>query len=211
MALVEKFETLGIGTGKVPSKEIQDPQARAALENAIKEGEKAINAKIETLGAEGQHSWAYNLKYGNYGNDYLLRAAIGKQGLGANVPEESLYPMAHNDSSGEKLSGANSYVIHFDKDQFPPVDAFWSITIYDSVTRLLVPNEINRYAISDRSKAEYNEDGSLDIFIQRDKPDKETNWLPAPEGNFYLVLRLYNPQKTILDNKYEYPKIEKVA
>ncbi len=207
--LVELFQRVGVGAGKAPSKELQDEKLRAILTQAVVEGEKEIDDRVASLGNQDKSSWSYNLKTGNYGDDYLLRAAIAKQGLGANVPEESLYPMAHVDSSGKKLSGEHAYTIHF--DTLPPVDGFWSLTLYDSTTRLLVPNAISRYALSDRSNMQYNEDGSLDISVQHTRPAKDANWLPTPKGEFYLVLRQYMPKKAILEGTYEYPLIKRNA
>ncbi len=206
--LVELFSSIGVGPGKQPSNEVQDAKLRTILEQAVVEGEQEIDAKITALAKEGKNGWSYNLKTGNYGDDYLLRAAMAKQGFGANVPQESLYPLSYIDSTGQTLSGKHNYVIHF--DTLPPVDGFWSVTVYDKKTRLLSPNALNRYALSDRSSMDYNKDGSLDIFIQHSRPEKESNWLPVPEGEFYLVLRQYMPKQAILDNTYEYPLIKRV-
>ena len=204
---VELFKLVGVGPGKMPSKELQDEKLKAILSQAVIEGEKEIDEKIATFSTQVKNGWYYDLKTGIYGDDYLFRAAIAKQGFGANVAQESLYPMAYVDATGKTLSGVHSYTIHFDK--LPPVDAFWSLTIYDVKTRGLVPNTLKRYALSDRSKMSFNKDGSLDIVVQRTKPEKESNWLPAPQGEFYLVLRQYMPQKAILDDTYEYPLIKR--
>jgi DNA sulfur modification protein DndE len=150
---------------------------------------------------------------GNYGTDYLMRAAIAKYGLFANSPEEAVYPVAFTDSQGQNLTGANKYVIHFDKGQTPPVNAFWSLTMYNNAS-YLADNPINRYAIGDRTPGlVYNEDGSLDIYIQHESPgkDRESNWLPAPEDEFNLTLRLYAPQDQILKGEYQYPPVQRVA
>ncbi len=206
--LLEKFATIGIAQGKKPSEEITDPQLKAILNNAIQEGEKQINKKINALAAP-KNGWGYDFKTGNYGNDFLLRAAIAKQGLGANIPAEALYAAAFVDNTGLPLVGSKRYTIHFDKDQIPPVNAFWSLTLYDSKTKQLVANPLNRYAIGDRSEfVTYNDDGSLDIYIQNAAPEaKESNWLPSPKENFYLILRMYMPKKEVLNDTYNYPSI----
>lgn len=239
--LLKRFETLGVGADKIPaldmiSKLVANIKAltmakkgtddRTAAETTVKESKKLqeiftqasalaeqeIDNKIASLGTESKHGWSYNLKMGTYGDDYLLRAAVAKTGLGANVPAEAMYALAYTDSAGDPLSGARHYMIHFNKDQLPPVDAFWSLTIYDGKTRLLVSNPINRYSISDRSKqVQYNKDGSLDIYVQHEKPAKASNWLPAPKGDFYLALRMYMPQEPILTNMYDYPLVKPVV
>ncbi len=145
--LVELFQRLGIGQDKEPSKELQDQKLRVLLEQAVAAGEKEID---QAIAAQDKKGWSYNLTTGTYGDNYLLRAAVAKQGLGANVPQEALYPMVFTDSAGQPLSGEHTYAIHF--DTAPPVDAFWSLTLYDANTRLLVPNVLNRYSLSDRSK-----------------------------------------------------------
>lgn len=208
-ARVASFKKIGVGPGKVPSKNITDEKQRNLLIKGIKAAEKAIDKKIVSMGTTYNTSWLTNLDLGRYGTDYLLRAAISKQGLGANVPEESVYSLAYVDREGDPLLGEHAYVVHF--SELPPVDAFWSLTMYDSRTKLLVPNDQNRYAISDRSEVTYNDDGSLDVYVQQSKPENATNWLPAPDGKFYLVLRMYMPKETILDGTYNYPEVTRVT
>jgi hypothetical protein len=220
-AVVTKFETIGIGPGMMPSTQTNET-IRQALENGIAEGEKIINARLRVLGAV-VNGWdiigmvvnGSNITndVGNFGTDYLLRAAVAKYGLFANSPEEAVYPGTFTDSQGQNLTGTNKYVIHFDKDQTPPVNAFWSLTMYNNAS-YLADNPINRYAIGDRTPGlVYNEDGSLDIYIQHDSPgpDKESNWLPAPAGDFSLNMRLYNPQDPVLNGEYQYPHLQRVT
>jgi hypothetical protein len=217
-AVVTKFETIGIGPGMMPST-LTNETIRQALENGIAEGEKIINARLRVLGAV-VNGWdiigmvvnGSNITndVGNFGTDYLLRAAVAKYGLFANSPVEAVYPGTFTDSQGQNLTGANKYVIHFDKGQTPPVNAFWSLTMYNNAS-YLADNPINRYAIGDRTPGlVYNEDGSLDIYIQHDSPgpDKESNWLPAPAGDFSLNMRLYNPQDSVLKGEYQYPPLQ---
>jgi hypothetical protein len=220
-AVLAQFETIGIGPGMIPSTQTNET-IRQALEHGITEGEKIINARLRVLGAD-VNGWdilgmvvnGSNITndVGNFDTDYLLRAAVAKYGLFANSPVEAVYPGTYTDSQGQNLTGANKYVIHFDKGQTPPVNAFWSLTMYNNAS-YLVDNPINRYAIGDRSPGlKYNEDGSLDIYIQHDNPgpDKESNWLPAPEGEFNLNLRLYAPQDPILNGEYQYPPLQRVT
>lgn len=220
-AVIVKFKTIGIGPGMTPSTQTNET-IRQALENGIAEGEKIINARLRVLGAD-VNGWdimgmvvnGSNISndVGNFGTDYLLRAAVAKFGLFANSPVEALYPGTFTDSQGQNLTGANKYVIHFEKGQTPPVNAFWSLTMYNNAS-YLVDNPINRYTIGDRTPGlKYNEDGSLDIYIQHDNPgpDKESNWLPAPAGDFNLTMRLYNPQDSVLNGEYQYPPVQRVT
>jgi hypothetical protein len=206
--VLAKFATIGIGPGLTPS-DTKNDTIRAALENGIAEGEKIIDAKVQNLGMK-VNGWLVNLDAGNYGTNYLLRAAVAKFGLGANSPEEAVYPSTFTDNQGQKLTGTNNYLIHFDKGQTPPVNAFWSITLYNNKS-YLAENPINRYSISQYTEGlKYNPDGSLDIYIQHESPgaDKESNWLPSPSGEFNLVLREYNPQDAILKGEYQITPVQ---
>jgi hypothetical protein len=221
--VVTKFETIGIGPGKMPSVQITNDTVRKALENGIVEGEKLIDAKARELGTTvngwdilgltiSEEGGEGKIELGDYGTDYLLRTSIAKFGLFANSPEEAVYPTALTDNQGQNLTGMHNYVIHFDKGQTPPVNAFWSLTLYNNAS-YLADNPINRYAIGDRTPGlKYNDDGSLDIYIQHDSPgaDKESNWLPSPSGDFSLNLRTYVPQDAILKGEYHYPPIQRV-
>ena len=173
-----------------------------------------IHERVKNLG-KNVNGWQVNLELGRYGTDYLLRAAIASSAIGANVPEEAVYPITLKDVDGKLLSGANKYVIHFNKDQFPPVKklGFWSVTLYNDIL-YLSDNPLNRYLIGDRTEGlKYNNDGSLDIYIQNENPgkDKESNWLPAPTGNFVLTMRMYMPQESILNGEYRPPPVQRVV
>lgn len=149
---------------------------------------------------------------GNYGTNYEFRALIAFVGLGANLAADAVYPTASLDSDGNPIMGNNKYVLHFDKDQLPPVKAFWLLMAYNSKD-FLVANPINRFALGDRDHLKYNKDGSLDIYIQNTNPggDKTSNWLPsAKEGLTNLTLRLYWPEKSALEGAWLVPPIKKV-
>ena len=148
-------------------------------------------------------------KMGNYGTDYLMRAAVAAFGLGANLPQDAIYPFTRVDSTGQPLDGNNNYVIHFDKGKLPPAKAFWSISLYND-KQFFTKNSINRYAIGNRDNLKTNPDGSVDITIQNASPgtDKESNWLPAPREQFNLVLRLYSPEKTAIDGSWVPPAVQ---
>jgi hypothetical protein len=154
---------------------------------------------------------------GTYGTSYLRRAMIALIGLGANLPEDAIYPGVSIDSSGDPLVGSNPYVLHFTQDELPPADAFWSLTLYDE-NGFAVPNSINRYAISNHDPLHRNDDESLDICIQSNNPggDREANWLPAPvptekvpDPPFNLVMRLYSPERKVLQGQWKPPALVK--
>lgn len=157
------------------------------------------------------NGWMFTTKTGVYGTDYLNRALITAIGLGANRPQDAIYPTSEADAEGKPYDGANKYVMHFDKGQMPPVDGFWSLTMYNA-EMFFVDNPLSRYNVSSRSKFKENDDGSVDVFIQHDNPgaDKEANWLPAPSGRFVLMLRLYWPKEkdpSILDGSWKIPPV----
>jgi hypothetical protein len=147
---------------------------------------------------------------GVYGNYYLKRALITQFGLGANLPEDAIYPANLADNTGQQLDGANKYTIRFEKGATPPANAFWSITLYDN-DGFQVANSLNRFAVSSWMPFKVNADGSLDLYFQNDSPgtDKEANWLPAPKGPFTLTMRLYAPKSDVLTGKWNPPPVMK--
>lgn len=160
------------------------------------------------------NGFAYTTKTGLYGTDYLMRALVTAIGLGANRPEDAVYPTSQKDANGDDYDGANNYVMHFDKGQLPPAKGFWSLTMYNS-KYFFVENPLNRYSISARQDLKSNADGSVDLYIQNKSPgpDKEANWLPAPADKFILMLRLYWPNPddpSILDGSWTIPAVKKV-
>ena len=163
------------------------------------------------------NGWLYFTKgVGNFGDNYLLRAAANLLGPGWNRPEDALYPLSTKDSQGHKYDGAKyNYLIHFDKGQLPPVEAFWSLTMYDK-DLFLVPNRINRYNLSQHTDFMTNPDGSVDFYLQTESPGpaKEANWLPAPKDKFTLILRVYGPSRhspSILDGSWQPPPVTRSA
>ena len=150
---------------------------------------------------------------GTYGADYLHRAGVAFGALGANVPDDAVYPTAFADADGQPFSSEKRYILHFEKRQIPPARAFWSLTMYDE-RQVFTENPINRFAIGDRDRLTFNPDDSLDLYIQRESPgkDKESNWLPAPKsGSFTMNLRLYWPKAEVLDGTWTPPLVKRVA
>lgn len=158
------------------------------------------------------NGWAVLENTGDYKTDYFHRAHVTRFGLGANLPQDAIYPTGFLDSEGNQLNGDNKYVIRFEKDKLPPANAFWSLTMYNS-SGFFVANELDRFTLGNRSDLDFNPDGSLEIYFQKDKPseDKVKNWLPSPPGaNFSLTLRVYYPKQQMIDGTWKTPPLIKV-
>jgi hypothetical protein len=169
-----------------------------------------VNKEIKDI-----NGWGYTTKTGIYGTDYFMRAFVTAVGLGANRPQDAVYPSSQKDGEGKAYGGAAKYVLRFANGQLPPARGFWSLTMYDS-NYFFVANPINRYSISARQNLKSNPDGSIDIYIQKDSPgaDKESNWLPAPSGKFQLMMRLYWPNEkspSIINGTWKPPPVKKLA
>jgi hypothetical protein len=159
------------------------------------------------------NGWVFTTRTGLYGTDYLQRALVTAIGLGANRPQDAVYPTSEKDAAGQAYDGANKYVMRFAKGQWPPVNGFWSVTMYNA-EYFFVDNPLNRYTLSSRNALKLNPDGSVDLYIQKESPgpDKESNWLPAPAGKFVLMMRLYWPKDrdpSILDGSWKLPPVKR--
>ena len=210
--IVARMRRIGIECGESFDFGKAAPAVKRALERATPDALKAMRSKIPTL-ARVVNGWQINTDtMGVYGNYYLKRAIVALIGLGANLPEDAVYPLSFSDRDGKPMTGANKYALRFAENDFPPVDAFWSITLYDK-DGFPTANALKRNAIGDRDELKYNADGSLDIFIQRESPgkDKESNWLPAPTEDFNLTMRLYAPKAEVIDGRWVPPVINRVA
>jgi hypothetical protein len=161
-----------------------------------------------------ESSWTFTLNTGIYGTDYLQRALITAIGLGANRPQDAIYPTSVVDAEGKPYTGSKKYVLHFEKGKTPPTNAFWSVTMYDT-GYFFVDNPLNKYTVSPRDNLKLNSDGSLDLYIQHESPgkEKEANWLPAPKEGFILMMRLYWPRETdpsIIKGTWQIPGVNVV-
>jgi hypothetical protein len=206
--MVEQLKQIGIIPGEDFDFSKLSAEAQGALERAVGDAQKMI---VEKQTGEAVNGWQFARELmGNYGTSYLRRAYIALIGLGANVPEDAVYPMSNVDSEGQPYNGSQRYVLHFDKGELPPTRGFWSLSMYDD-EMYFVDNPIRRYAIGDRDKLQFNKDGSLDIYIQHASPGKvkESNWLPAPEGDFDLVLRAYWPMLEVLAGGWNPPAVKR--
>ncbi len=208
--IVAKLAKLNIVPGKDFDINQLNPEARKGLESSVKIAQEKILAHAKNSG-KIINGWVYSEKTGNYGTDYLQRAYIAWFGLGANLPQDAIYPSARVDSDGKLLNGANQYKMHFAKGELPPVNGFWSLTMYDQ-NFFFVNNPLNRYTLSERNALKTNADGSVDLYLQHESPgaDKESNWLPAPAGDFVLMLRLYWPKEAIINGSWKPPVVERI-
>jgi hypothetical protein len=206
--IIAQMKRIGIEPGKSFDITKVDPAVQKGLESVPEDAQQLIKWKLPTL-ARVANGWSMNTDtMGVYGNYYLKRALITQYGLGANLPEDAIYPANLADDTGKPLDGANKYTIHFDKGAAPPVNAFWSITLYDN-DGFQVANSLNRFAVSSWMPFKVNPDGSLDLYFQNESPgtEKEANWLPAPKGPFTLTMRLYAPKSEALTGKWNPPPV----
>jgi hypothetical protein len=212
-AALARFAKIGL----VPGKDFDSTKLKADFVKRIPEIAQdrimlqyKVNKELKDI-----NGWAFTTKTGLYGTDYLMRALITAIGLGANRPQDAVYPVSQKDADGNAYDGVNRYVIHFDKGQAPPAKGFWSITMYDS-NYFFVANPLNRYSISVRQNPKYNADGSLDLYFAKDSPgsDKESNWLPAPAGKFILMMRMYWPDEndpSIINGSWKIPGVKQLT
>ncbi len=196
-----KLASIGIGPDKTFAFKDLSVEHKAAILLAMKEGDGKVD-KVLNSGMKDIDGWKVGSLFGDadfYKGNWLMRAAAAKGGIYGNDAIEAMYPMTRVDATGETLDGSkHNYTLTFPAGQLPPVSAFWSVTMYDGKSQFLIENPINRYLINSPMlpNMKKNEDGSLTLYIQRDNPgpDKEANWLPAPNDTIYLVMRLYWPK-----------------
>jgi hypothetical protein len=210
-----RLARIGIEAGKPFSVAKLTANQKAELEMGIKSGLEKIKKQVQEIGEE-ENGWRVATSgFGNranYKGNWTLRAAAAMAGIYGNDAAEALYPMLATDSQGNKPDcSKNRYVLTFPKGQLPPANAFWSVTMYDGKTQLLIENPINRYLINSPMLPDLkkNADGSLTLYLQKDSPgkEKESNWLPAPDGPIYVVMRLYWPKEEALNGKWKPPAV----
>jgi hypothetical protein len=206
--LLARFAALGIGAGLQPT-----PAQCAAVDEALPRVQALLRKTSGKKDASG--AWTHMpFVQGSFGDEHLLRARVALQYIGMLESAEALYPMSRTDADGQPLHGGHGYRLRFAPGQLPPVNAFWSLTMYDAGDCMLVPNAIDRYAIGDRTPGLVPDaDGGLTLHIsQREpaEPDARANWLPAPAGGFYLCLRAYLPKPEMVDGRYQLPAVERV-
>ncbi|WP_254511622.1 DUF1254 domain-containing protein [Anatilimnocola floriformis] len=209
--IIAKLAKIGI----VPGKDFDAEKLPAAVAASVpKTAQTKIMGHFAQAGSD-LNGWTFTTKAGVYGTEYLQRALITAIGLGANRPQDAVYPTSTVDVDGKPYSGANKYVMHFPKGETPPADGFWSITMYNA-EYFFVDNPLDKYTVSPRNDLQFNADGSLDLYIQNESPgkDKEANWLPAPKDKFVLMMRLYWPTEkapSIIDGSWKPPGVKQVG
>jgi hypothetical protein len=207
--MLARLERIGIEPGKA----FDFAHAPAEVQAALRAAPEAAKARVDEAVARGSrivNGWALPLNpIGTYGTDYARRASIARFGLGANTLEDAFYPSTGGKLSDVPLDSDKRYVIRFPKDQLPPARAFWSMSVYDE-RQLFPANPIGRYALGDRDPLVFNEDGSLELYLQRQSPGpgREANWLPTPsEGRFSVTMRLYWPKPEATDGTWKPPPL----
>ena len=213
--ILKRMASIGIEPCKPFDSSALGAEAQAALKNLPQAALDAFGKNKQTMG-KVVNGWIISKGLGVYGTDYMKRAVVAAFGWPANLQEDAVYPYTTVDGTGETLNGANNYTLTFPKGQTPPVDAFWSITMYMiDQGWWFVPNELNKFTVSPRDNLVYNTDGSLTLYFQQKSPgkDKEANWLPAPPGDFIPMMRMYWPKESnpsVLNGTWAPPKINKV-
>ncbi len=223
--LFARFASIGLGTDGTFELDAFSPEIAAAMEQGVREGFAELEAFVAEQSADprmsgkifGTRAFLRESAGENYGTAdyYMLRAAAAHTGLYGNSAVEAMYPVYFIDSAGQLLDGAESaYSVTFEAGELPPVNAFWSLTMYDGATQLFTENPLDRYLLNSTMMEQFRleEDGSLVLSVQKESPgpDRESNWLPAPEGPFYMVLRLYGPQDAALQGEWTAPPAVKV-
>jgi len=216
---VAKFAKIGLVPGQDFDAAKLDPAVAKGVAAAAKPAQEKISAWIKEGVVAGdiklENGWLIISNTGAYGTSYRQRAMVTWYGLGANLMKDAVYPTSEGPDVVKKYSGDKKYVLRFDKGKMPPVDGFWSLTMYDD-QYFFVDNPLNRYTLSQRNKLKTNADGSVDLYIQKDSPgkDKESNWLPAPAAGFVLMFRLYWPKETppsIIDGSWKPPEVKEAG
>ena len=216
--MLAKLAKIGIVPGQDFDAAKLEPGIAKGIADARKPAQDLIMGWLKAGIAAGdlklENGWLFTTKTGLYGTSYLQRALITAIGLGANRPEDAVYPTSEGPDIVKKYDGAKKYVLRFAKGELPPADGFWSLTMYDAAY-FFVDNPLNRYTLSQRNKLKANADGSIDLYIQHESPgkDKESNWLPAPNDQFILMMRLYWPKEkppSILDGSWKIPEVKEV-
>jgi len=208
--LLNRLKAIGIEAGKEFDAGKLAPAILTGLERAAKNSFDLFVSAI-MKNRVTNNGWSFPITVGTYGTAYQERAAIARFGLGALTSKDAVYLQTQNDYEGRELTGSSRYILHFEKSALPPVRAFWSVTLY-APDGFFVENPIDRYALGDRDKLLFNEDGSLDIYIQHDTPEqgKISNWLPAPDGPFNLSMRLYWPKPEVTNGAWKPPAVRSV-
>jgi hypothetical protein len=206
--MVHRLERLGFKVGTSFDLTNAPSGVRQAFERGLADGHAEVLSEGNKAAGVGQKGWVYTTRSGAYGVDYLYRAAIAQCCLAENLRQDAVYPSLANDSDGAPLDGSKKYVLRFEKGKLPPVNGFWSITAYDK-DGYFIPNALRRQALGDRDNLVPNADGSIELYIQAEKPaaGKEPNWLPVATGPFNLLMQLYWGREEIMTGQRVPPPV----
>ncbi len=207
-ALLGLFDQVGIGPNSEFAVDRLDAATRRGLERALTEGRALVRATAQQPLPDVRNGWIFPLGLPDYGHDYLMRAGVAFGGY-ANRPEETAYVARTVDDAGQLMTGAARYQLHLEPAQIPPAGAFWSLTAYDLKTFNLIENPLRRYSLGNRTPGlQKNTDGSLDLYLQQQAPvEGASNWLPVGDGPFFLVMRIYEPARSVFDRSYRLPPL----
>ncbi|WP_375319844.1 DUF1254 domain-containing protein [Aliivibrio logei] len=210
-ALLGQFNKIGLSKNGFDRSKLT-PSMKIQLEKAVKDGQQIVaNQTSNPVTMKMKDGWYYSFVLDQFGDDNALRSLVSHPYLGGQGAKEAMYPITYTDSQGQLLSGDTHYSMHFTQE--PPVGSFWSVTVYDAKTKMLIANDIHRFNVNDQTPIKKNKDGSFDLILSHDKPSNSTqlaNWLPTSEGNFYAITRLYVPSQEILDMKWTVPPINPI-
>jgi hypothetical protein len=204
------FAQIGVVPGQRFSTDGLSNELIVTLEAGIAEAKDEIENQVEKTGSlVGNWNWSTE-DISRFGTDYLLRATVSLKNIYPNAPDHAIYGQTARDLEGQPFSGEHSYSVIFEAGKLPPVNWFWSLTLYDAETTAMYPNPLERYSIGDRTAGlKFSDDGSLTVIIQHSEPEDKANWLPAPQGNYYLVLRLYGAKSQVTTGEWMPPPVRK--
>jgi hypothetical protein len=212
-AVMDRFQSIDVAADVKTSQKAAAREIREAYVRAIASGEIEIDQTIKKELVVRKNGWNYITRGDDFAKNYTLRAAMSKIYFGETNSSEAIHPVAYFDRDGARLHGNSTYILRFAKDKMPPASAFWSAVSYHSKEKSLVANNLNRYSLGSYSKnLLLNPDGSLDLYISANEPTGHTtNWIPAPRGNFYVMMNLYNPSTDVISGKFTLPGIQKIT
>ncbi|GJG95866.1 hypothetical protein CBA19C6_15275 [Cupriavidus pauculus] len=206
--LAEQFARIGLTEKGFDPSKLNDSQRKGLL-RAINDA-PLIPVAAVSQSSEAREGWNYVLGMDSFGYDYPLRAVVAGPYLGGQGEKEAVYPIRYTNQAGQPLDGANDYVVRFSSE--PPTNAFWSLTIYDAKTKMLIDNPINRYKLgSDTAGIRKNADGSFSVTVSPRRPAEGVNWLPSPAGGFYAILRIYQPKDAVISGAWKLPQFERAG
>jgi hypothetical protein len=212
MDTMAEFARIGVMPGRRFTTEGLSPENVRAVEDGVAEARALINEMANEGAGELVGSWSWAIKdISRFGRDYLTRAAVSLRNIYPNAPDHAIYGSANRDLSGNPLTGKERYELRFEAGEFPPVNWFWSVTLYDAETTAMYPNPLERYTIGDRTGGvKFDDDGSLTLTIGHAEPEDKANWLPAPEGPFYLIIRLYGAKPEVVAGQWTPPPVKRI-